>query len=233
MATKEKTYADCIAGADGCTYIRFDFPVVTEAPPGLAVGAISEAIESFLLRPLREDAETKTPTQLMESFLDDYRAFREREPRSAQHWFLERKAFVLTNRPSVLSLSLRENSYLGGAHGITTLQFVNLDPRSGTPLALDDVIDDGAAPELLALAEARFRKVRNLEEGASLAEAGFQFPSGQFELTPNFALGEDGLTFYYNPYEIAPYALGPTEIVLGYDEIRELLDPKFLSDPST
>ena len=231
MATTEKTYADCVAGAEGCTYIRFDFPVVTEAPPGTAVDAITGVVQTFLLRPLREDAEPEGPARLMESFLEDFRAFREREPRSAQFWFLERKAFVLSNRPNVLSFSLKENAYLGGAHGITTFQFVNLDPRTGEPIPLERLLRDGALAELTALAEARFREVRSLEPDVSLAAAGFAFPSGGFELTPNFAIGAEGLTFYYNPYDIGAFALGPTEIVLGYDEIEDLLDPEFLSDP--
>jgi hypothetical protein len=231
MGTKEKTYADCVAGAEGCTYIRFDFPVVTEAPPGTNVDAITGVIESFLLRPLREDAEPQGPARLMESFLEDFRAFREKEPRSAQYWFLERKAFVLNNRPNVLSLSLKENASLGGAQGITTFQFVNLDPRTGEPILLEDLLREGALGELMVLAEARFREVRRIEPDASLAAAGFDFPSGAFELTPNFAIGVEGLTFYYNPYDIGAYALGPSEIVLGYDEIEDLLDPEFLSDP--
>lgn len=46
-----------------------------------------------------------------------------------------------------------------------------------------------------------------------------------FALTENFWIGPKGLTFYYNPYEIAPWALGTTELLLTYREIRDLIKP--------
>ena len=41
--------------------------------------------------------------------------------------------------------------------------------------------------------------------------------------TPNFLLGPDGVRFYYNAYEIAPYACGPTELVVSYGALKDLL----------
>ncbi len=29
--------------------------------------------------------------------------------------------------------------------------------------------------------------------------------------------------FYFNPYEIAPYSMGPTEILIPYDEIKNII----------
>ena len=52
---------------------------IAEAPRGTAVEPIVAAIESFLLRPIREDSGKKGPNQLMDSFLEDFRAFREKE----------------------------------------------------------------------------------------------------------------------------------------------------------
>jgi len=39
----------------------------------------------------------------------------------------------------------------------------------------------------------------------------------------NFAVTKEGLKFYYNNYEIAPYASGPTEILITYSELNDLI----------
>ena len=103
------------------------------------------------------------------------------------------------------------------------MRYRNLDPATGAPLTLSDVFRDGYEAELLPLAEPKFRAARQIEDGVSLQSAGFRFENGTFALTDNFCLGEDEISFYYNPDEIAPAPLGPTEIVFGYDELSSLL----------
>jgi hypothetical protein len=67
-----------------------------------------------------------------------------------------------------------------------------------------------------------------LADDADLKQAGFSFPGGNFALPENFGFASDGLIFYYNSYDIAPYYFGPTEVRIPYQEVRELLRPEFL-----
>jgi len=63
-----------------------------------------------------------------------------------------------------------------------------------------------------------------LEEGITkYSEAGFYFDNDVFTLTDNFAITKKGLKFVYNPYEVAPYALGQQEIMIPYALIKELI----------
>lgn len=231
MQSREMTYEDCVAGSEGCTYIRFDYPTVVEAPVGTAVEAITGAIDSFLEAPLRPEEEPSSVNALMTRFLSDYAAFKTSQPSSGESWFLERKAFVLRSAPNLLSLSFLERSYLGGAHGLATVRYQNLDPVTGAEKLLTDLLKDGALAELTRLAEARFRQVRGVAEGTTLKDAGFTFENDAFALAQNFSLRDDGLAFYYNPYDVAPYAMGPTEIVLTRDEIRDLLKAEYAIAP--
>jgi hypothetical protein len=233
MQSREMTFEDCVAGSEGCTYIRFDYPTVVEAPVGASVEAVTSAIDAFLEAPLHQDEPPASVNALMVRFLADYAAFKASEPTSAQNWFLERKAFVLRSAPSLVTLSLSERSYLGGAHGMETVHYVNLDPVTGARKLLTDVLEEAARPDAIALAEARFREVRGIAEGTTLKDAGFTFENDTFVLSDNFALRDDGLAFYYNPYDVAPYAMGATEIVLTPDEIRPLLKPAYALTEST
>lgn len=230
MKTEESTYEGCVAGTEGCSYARLDYPVLTDVPKGAEAAAESatEAIRDFVFQPMSEPAEGEPPKRLLDAFMDDYRAFLEANPRAASGaWFLERKAFVLTSSESVLSLSLGERSYTGGAHGSETFRFESFDGRTGARLGLDDVIAPGKRAELEALVESRFRAAHALEPDADLAEAGFTFEEGRFALTENFAVTDEGLVFYYNPYEVAPYAFGPTEIELRWDELDAVVAARF------
>ena len=42
----------------------------------------------------------------------------------------------------------------------------------------------------------------------------------------NFRLDAKGMTYAYNPYEIAPYAMGVIEFFVPYEEVRHLLRPQ-------
>jgi len=227
MQTREMTYEDCVAGSEGCTYIRFDYPTVVEAPVGTSVGAVASAIDSFLEAPLHEGEGPTSVNALMARFLSDYAAFKASEPDSAQSWFLERKAFVLRSAQNLVSLSFSERSYLGGAHGLATVHFLNLDPATGARKVLTDLLKEGSLPDAVALAESRFRQVRGIADGTTLKDAGFTFENDVFILPDDFALRDDGVAFYYNPYDVAPYSMGATEIVLTQDEIRDLLKPEY------
>ena len=43
----------------------------------------------------------------------------------------------------------------------------------------------------------------------------------------NFILGNETITFVYNPYEIAPYAVGSTELIIPFGDIKDLLKNSF------
>lgn len=218
MLSKEQTYETCLAGAEGCTYVRLDYPVLVDAPDGYAVTAITQRVFATINAAYRDEEPYPDADTLMHAFIQDYRELVLRQPSYEEPWFLERKVFVLHNTPELVSLSVTERAFTGGTQELPTVRFLNLDPRTGEDVTLGDILVDDYETELLPIAEARFRAVRGIEEEMSLSAAGFAFA-----LTDNVAIGEDGLTFYYNASEVAPASLGATEIVLDYGELAGLL----------
>jgi len=56
-----------------------------------------------------------------------------------------------------------------------------------------------------------------------------------FSVNKNFTVDENGITFYYNSYEITAYSFGPTELFIPYNRINDLIIPEgllggFISD---
>ena len=95
--------------------------------------------------------------------------------------------------------------------------------KSGEIIELPDILIDGYLDELNNIAEPIFRKEKELTEDINLTEAGFWFDDDKFGVSNNFTIGKDGLTFYYNSYEITSYAYGPTELFIPYKSIKKLI----------
>ena len=47
--------------------------------------------------------------------------------------------------------------------------------------------------------------------------------TGDLTPTENFYLGKDGITFYYNVYDITPYAMGPVKVTVPFPMMEHLL----------
>ena len=76
------------------------------------------------------------------------------------------------------------------------------------------------------MVEQKFRKVYELADTASWQNNGFWFDDG-FKLPQNMALTPDGLYLIYNQYEVAPYAVGTTELIVDADEWINVLTPEW------
>ena len=42
----------------------------------------------------------------------------------------------------------------------------------------------------------------------------------RIEPSDSFTVGENGITFYYQPYDVAPYVFGVIEITVPWEELR-------------
>ena len=46
-------------------------------------------------------------------------------------------------------------------------------------------------------------------------------------ISNNFALREDSIEFYYNEYDIAPYASGACTICVSYEDVKDVISAKW------
>jgi len=218
-------------GAEVCTWFRFDYPAWRDGLPEIARRRVAAAVASWLHRPLREGEEPAGPPALIDRWEAQYRAFKARFPDAAQRWTVRRAVSVMGASPAYLSLAMQESWDLGGAHPNQTIAFATFRSETGDRLNLRDLLRPGAGPALTDLAEDHFRRARGIAAETPWAEAGFHFSQGRFEPPGNFALALEGLVFHFNPYEIAPYADGPTTFTVPASELKDLLEPEFLAPP--
>jgi hypothetical protein len=111
--------------------------------------------------------------------------------------------------------------YLGGAHGMWEKQYFLFDTVKGKRIALDELIRRNSRTALRQLVAAKLRKFAGIEKDVPLSQGGFF--TDMPKLAENFFLTADSLGLYWDPYEIAPYAMGPVEITIPYDELMDVL----------
>ncbi len=122
----------------------------------------------------------------------------------------------------VLSYELEQYVYMGGAHGVNNRLFYNYSTDTGARLTEKDVFIKGSEAELAQLLQnALIEQSDEYTSREDFIEAGFEFDS--IHPNGNFALTEDAVTYVFNPYEIAPYVFGETEIVLDKSMLKPIL----------
>lgn len=143
-----------------------------------------------------------------------------------ERWHDDRKVEVIYRDDQVISLRLEEKLQAGGANELATALYVSYSLDRIDRLSMADLFVEGSAKRLNELGEKKFRELRGIAPSRSLADAGFDFPGGYFRLSSNFAVSGDGLVFRYNPYDVGPFALGATEVVLASEQLKDLLRPR-------
>ena len=128
----------------------------------------------------------------------------------------------LNNIPSLWSYAMDVYEYTGGAHGNRYLLIQNYDLQTGDAVSEQDLFIDDYYEQLnTLLLEALIAQTDEAETRKDLRRLGYSVA----DVVPNenFYVTDEGITYVYNPYEIAPYAMGCIQISLSWDSIRHLL----------
>ncbi len=223
MIKFEKYFGDCDTLNRGCAKISFEYPEIIKAVDDNVKDSLKSYVMGTLLSNYYEQ-KAKSLDEMAELFFDDYESFYSEMPEYKIGWELNNTISVIFNNSSIVSFQSDFYHFTGGAHGISGTLFTNFNSHDGKKLSLDDLLITGYNNKLNDIAEKIFRRNYELTPDASLEEAGFWFEGNKFALNDNFGIKNDGLIFFFNSYEIASYATGPTEIIIPYEEIKDLID---------
>lgn len=209
--------------SDYCAEIIIGYPVFSIPEKKEIEKKINNFIKNEMLIPIFDGNVIDSFDDLVRYFFEEYRQFKTDIPDSYQEWFIERSAIVKFYNDDFISLDFSEYAYLGGAHPNHYTQFFVLDLNRGNKITLQDIFIEGYKLILNKIAEKEFRKLKELGEHEDLDESGFWFDDNRFSINDNFALSDDGVTFYYNSYEITAYAYGPTELIIPLAKIGDIM----------
>lgn len=144
----------------------------------------------------------------------------------SQDWDYYTDMAVVCNQDELLTLEFSVYQYTGGAHGIYGNVYKNIDLRSGKSIWLNDIFIENYENVLSKKITEQVKINYQIGADASLASVGFW--DDTLTANSNFYLTTSGIGFFYNPYEIAPYALGTTDVFIPFIEIECILKKESL-----
>jgi hypothetical protein len=209
--------------------LKVAFKSLPPLPPEVSAdGAekIRVAVESILYAPIEESSLERNEGALLKTLAA---LFEEQRTAGISEvpvdWVFTRTADILFANASIVSIEIKSEGYIGGAHGFSDRSLLVFSSSRGDRLTWEDLIARESIPILSKIAEAEFRRVRGVAPGVELSEAGFTFPDpGDFDLPKNFAITSAGIQLHYNPYEVAPFSHGPTDFLIPMEVASALLN---------
>ena len=122
-----------------------------------------------------------------------------------------------------LNYTMSREEYYGGAHPNTYHNILNFDPKTGYEVAFYDIFKEGCEETLTAMLVEELMRYAQASTIEELREKGYLYFDSDMFISQNFLLDNDSVTFLYNRYEIAPYAMGDIKLTLDYTTLKDIM----------
>lgn len=168
-----------------------------------------EAIDAYRQKASEEYKETNLP--LLEASDPAF-------PQQALNWSDYIYGTIGEKYGDILPYTMTKYVYTGGAHGMTSQTALNFDMKTGTLLTEGDFFKEDYTEDLSALLTRHLPESLDQPADTSALFTTTIGPNG------NFLVSGKGVTYIYNQYEIAPYAMGAISVTVPWDELEGLVN---------
>lgn len=179
------------------------------------IGSIDDTVKTI---------RTASIATLGKGFIKEFEDFTNENPDfPSMGWEYEASGDTLLISPKVISIYHQVYAFMGGAHGNSSISYLNFNAQTGDLLKLTDMVSDTIA--LKKIAELKFEKTQKefAKDNDFDYDKSSYFWGNPFYLPTNIAVTKNGLLFMYNPYEAAAYALGPISFDLTWQELGTIV----------
>lgn len=206
---------------ESCAALLLHFPwFIGEGDPDLLNAHIEQQMVMYL-----QEGEPEKAISLdsaITDFLSEFLAFSQSHE-SVDQWQLTINSEVTYQNDDLVSLLFDSYSYKGGAHPNSFQMYLNFDTKNQRLLKSEDLVLD--KEKLKQLAEEKFRDYHQVDPQSTLEDDGrfFLDSENSFFLPIVMGYNDNAFILFYNPYEIGPYALGPTEIRIPLQDLENVV----------
>ena len=202
--------------------ISLDYPVKGASEEALA--AMTRNIATFAFDqeadlPTIDELAQRYEAQLTDQYLDENRPLVGKTENGILSWEDSINGYFSGRYKNYDVYVIEYYSYRGGAHGMNSLTPIVLDHETGDVVAEPAFFKDGYQARIAPLLQEELRReILENPEGAEDYESLYVK-----EITPNgcYDVGKNGVTWYYQPYEIGPYYLGVISVTLPWAAIKD------------
>jgi hypothetical protein len=155
-------------------------------------------------------------------FIDQFVQLKRDIPDQTQGQEIQLTSNVPLNNPKVMTVRLDFFFSTGGAHPNSASAVMSFDLQNGgRELTAGDLLKDTNA--VLPLLEKAYKQAKQLQETDDIGQL-LLTENKKLPLPVNVGIVPEGILFAYNDYEVAPHAVGPTDIVLTWEQLGPLAD---------
>lgn len=176
------------------------------------------SISSYEDSPEKIESVDEAVNQFIASYHEDKIAFPD--------MIAEYKATVKSEKTheskNMLSIRMFTHLYTGGAHGYSSVSYMNFDPKTGDGIPTEQMLID--IEDFTNFVEVKFRETYDIPKDSDINATRFMFEGNTFILPSSMGFDAKHMLFTYNPYEIAPYAEGPIELKIPINEVQTFLN---------
>lgn len=143
--------------------------------------------------------------------------------RNSYDW--EVSLFAITDK--TLTVAINTRTYLGGAHGNSETIYQTYTLKDAKPISYDDIFKPHSDDKFASIIEEYYKKIKRFPKNANVKEwEGWlveNMPLPELDaITPT----DDGLFVYYATYAFKPYPSGETKLLIPYDRLTSVINPK-------
>lgn len=202
---------------------KIDISILTALETSRIAEIINTSVREEIISLLfyGEENTATSISEAIENFGEDYNSLKQEFGIDSAPWEANVKSAISFEDSKVLTLKLESYLYTGGAHGYTTVSFLNFDKQEGVELENEELFKN--YDDFKLYVENRFRHIENIPFEESINNTGFMFSNNQFYLPDTIGLTKEGLLLYYEPYLIAPYSDGAYILKFTFEELKDQL----------
>lgn len=216
-----KSYNNCNKDSVECAYVSFKYPeILNEDIKSKVNGAINSYMKDSIYS--MDDKSNKDLSDLAVNFLAEYDTMKKISDLTDLAYALDVNSEITSETEKDFTVSISCYIFTGGAHPNSFMRYFVFNKKSGNEMMLSDIFKPGYDTLLNKLIDGAFRKEKGLTAADDLMKKGELFEN-KITFNNNFSVTKDSLKFYYNNYEIAAYAYGPTEISIPLSDLKEYL----------
>ncbi|OOS00091.1 DUF3298 domain-containing protein [Canicola haemoglobinophilus] len=113
-------------------------------------------------------------------------------------------------------------SFYGGPHPFRNAYYQNIDINKRKVIEVNDIVSQHQQEKLKEILWKDYNHIliqKNIDNYIAKED---------FTISKQFYFDDNGITFVYQPYELLPYAYGYTILVVGWEQIQDIINPEYL-----
>lgn len=130
----------------------------------------------------------------------------------------------LGQRDNIVSFSVFNYSFSGGAHGLFATTYINIDVDKKSIITLDKLMTKANQTKAKALLWDAYLLESPVDENGKREPF---TAKADFDISNQFYFTNDGIVFSYAPYELGPFADGEKTLTLPWYEVNNLIAKEY------